>query len=104
MCQGLDHALTLNAGKVDSKSFEDWREHTDSVRTQLQRLQPQHRGHVPDRYLMMHGGIGRLEWLSEIAAVKRPLHSCKHHAKYADVLSELVGCFLGVCVGSFPYP
>ncbi|KAG2438973.1 hypothetical protein HYH02_010765 [Chlamydomonas schloesseri] len=77
-------------GKVDSKSFEDWREHTDSVRTQLQRLQPQHRGHVPDRYLMMHGGIGRLEWLSEIAAVKRPLHSCKHHAKHADVLSELV--------------
>ena len=46
-----------------------------------------HPPYIPDRYLMMHGGIGRLEWLSEIAAVKRPLRT---DYEYGGVLTDVV--------------
>ncbi|KAG2438974.1 hypothetical protein HYH02_010766 [Chlamydomonas schloesseri] len=100
---GLHHGTTLYNSFNDSFAYmplaaiaippgyegevsdsDDSRQPSDSPRKQLQ---PQK--YIPDRYLMMHGGIGRLEWLSEIAAVKRPLRGADDE-EYGSVLVEVV--------------
>ncbi|KAG2443721.1 hypothetical protein HXX76_002067 [Chlamydomonas incerta] len=71
-------------GEVPGITAEDSRQQSDSPRKQVQQLK-----YVPDRYLMMHGGIGRLEWLSEIAAAKRPLRGGDDE-EHGNVLMEVV--------------